>query len=198
MGDSIVFVCTGNICRSPAAELMFRARMNPLSDVHVSIFGTHGVVGSGMEDRCSRAVRELGLDPGRHVARRLDAHSLDGVGLALCATVEQRAFILQRAPLMLRRVFTLREFCRLAEDVDVAASFPEDGYPPSPEEFRARVLLVADRRGRSAVVEPGDDDIQDPLGLGIDQARRCIADISILIDSSLHVLGLSARATGLE
>ena len=83
MGDSIVFVCTGNICRSPAAELMFRARMNPLSDVHVSSFGTHGVVGSGMEDRCSRAVRELGLDPGRHVARRLDAHSLDGVGLAL-------------------------------------------------------------------------------------------------------------------
>lgn len=69
----VCFVCTGNICRSPMAESVFRTRLREagLDDrVEADSAGTDGWhEGDGADPRTVSVLRENGYD-GAHVARR--------------------------------------------------------------------------------------------------------------------------------
>jgi protein-tyrosine phosphatase len=73
----IVFVCTGNICRSPMAEAVFRARVAEAgfaSRVVVSSAGTGDWhVGEHADARTIRALADRGYDGSRHRARQFEA-----------------------------------------------------------------------------------------------------------------------------
>lgn len=69
---SVPFVCSGNICRSPIAERLFLARMDPDGPATASSAGTAGVTGAPMDARAARVLRDLGGDGEGHVARRLE------------------------------------------------------------------------------------------------------------------------------
>lgn len=75
----VVFVCTGNICRSPIAEKVFAAelaRAGLTDGVHVSSAGTGGWhVGSPADDRAAALLRAEGY-PDAHSARQVDAEQL--------------------------------------------------------------------------------------------------------------------------
>lgn len=71
----VCFVCTGNICRSPMAESVFRARVAEAGLdglVEVDSAGTGGWhEGEGADPRTVTVLRENGYDAG-HTARRFD------------------------------------------------------------------------------------------------------------------------------
>lgn len=186
MPFSVLFVCTGNICRSPAAELLFRARVAGLPIVTASA-GTHGLSGHDMDAPSAFAVRELGLDPSPHAARRLTSPMATAADLLLTADSGQRGIVLQSEPLLFRRTFTMREFARLGA-----------GLPPLPEvdehALRERVAAVAARRGIADPGAPGTDEIGDPLGGGIDTARATVAQIAHTVDAIVRALGLPIAA----
>lgn len=75
----VVFVCTGNICRSPIAEKVFAhelERAGLAEGVRVTSAGTGGWhVGSPADDRASALLRAEGYAD-THVARQLDAELL--------------------------------------------------------------------------------------------------------------------------
>ncbi|MFO7858205.1 MAG: low molecular weight protein-tyrosine-phosphatase [Ectothiorhodospiraceae bacterium] len=62
----VLFVCTGNICRSPTAEGVFRQRLQELGlhdRVETDSVGTHGFhVGSAPDRRSQAAARQRGID----------------------------------------------------------------------------------------------------------------------------------------
>ena len=76
---TVVFVCTGNICRSPIAEKVFRHELERagLADrVRVSSAGTTGWhVGSPADGRAAALLRAHGY-PHAHAARQVDAEQL--------------------------------------------------------------------------------------------------------------------------
>ncbi|MBK3644781.1 MULTISPECIES: low molecular weight protein-tyrosine-phosphatase [Streptomyces] len=76
MSYRVCFVCTGNICRSPMAESVFRARVREagLDDlVEVDSAGTGGWhEGDGADPRTVSVLRENGYD-GAHIARQFHA-----------------------------------------------------------------------------------------------------------------------------
>ncbi|PWI12435.1 protein tyrosine phosphatase [Streptomyces sp. NWU339] len=71
----VCFVCTGNICRSPMAESVFRARVVEAGldgTVEVDSAGTHGWhEGDGADPRAVAVLEENGYVAG-HTARRFD------------------------------------------------------------------------------------------------------------------------------
>lgn len=85
----ICVVCSGNICRSPMAEIVLRQALADagLSEaVVVDSAGTGGWhVGSGADDRALTALSGAGHDGSAHRVRHFEAGWLDELDLVLCA-----------------------------------------------------------------------------------------------------------------
>jgi protein-tyrosine phosphatase len=180
---SVLFVCTGNICRSPAAELLFRSRTAGLPITAASA-GTHGLSGHDMDRPSAFAVRELGLDPSPHAARRLTASMTTAADLVLTADSGQRSIVLHSEPLAFRRTFTMREFGRLGAELPALDGAIDETA------LRERVAQVAAHRGLVEPGPPGADEIGDPLGGGIEVARATVAQIGRAVDEIVFALGL--------
>jgi len=155
---SILAVCTGNICRSPAVERLLASKLGPT--VTVSSAGTHALVGYPISDPMAALLMDKGFEPHPFAARRLTEHMLKDADLVLTMTRAQRGLVVELWPAAVRRTFTLREFARLLNRVDPTA-LPA-GSPA--ERLRAAVPLAAAERGRERV-SPGEDDVVDPYRL---------------------------------
>jgi protein-tyrosine phosphatase len=90
----ITVVCTGNICRSPMAEIILRRQLEqaglsggPAGErVVVDSVGLAGYhVGDGADPRTLRALHDAGYDGRAHIARKLDPGVLAERDLVLVA-----------------------------------------------------------------------------------------------------------------
>lgn len=84
MPSALLFVCLGNICRSPTAAAVVRARLGELglgSDIRIDSAATHPYrVGHPAHADSVRAARKRGYDLGAHRARQVepqDFHQFD-------------------------------------------------------------------------------------------------------------------------
>ncbi len=84
-GPRILYVCTGNTCRSPMAEALTRARAagRGLRGLRVRSAGTMALEGAPASAGARAAVGERGLDLEGHAARPLGEDELDWADLAL-------------------------------------------------------------------------------------------------------------------
>lgn len=129
---TILTVCTGNICRSPLAEVLLRARLEPLG-VRVHSAGTHALVDHGMTEQAQEIAVRSGADVSAaadHAARYLVEPLLRESDLVLTMAREHRSYVVQMMPSRLRQTFTAREFARLAATVtddDVRAAADDAG-----------------------------------------------------------------------
>ena len=154
---SVLIVCTANICRSPAAEVLMRAAFGPANGISIESAGLHARVGEPMARETARL---LGVPPETVVARQLTAEVTRRADLALTMTRAHRAAVVSAAPGMLRRTFTLREFGDLAS---VARSDSLLPLGASPSERLAALTAVAPPL-RSRRSDRLDDDVEDPYG----------------------------------
>jgi protein-tyrosine phosphatase len=184
----VLFVCTGNICRSPFAEILTRHLISGRTgdcanaDFDVSSAGMRAVVGAPMHPDTRSELARRGVDDSaadRFRARQLDISMIKGAELVLGAGPEHRAAVVECDPTALRKAFSLREFARLVGTVDPAT------LPMRPAE-RARSLVehARSRRGMIPPVDPGADRIPDPIGLP-DKAHRNVAR---LIDQAVTIV----------
>ena len=67
----VLFVCTGNICRSPMAEVLLRAALPKGSGWRVASAGTDTVDGFGASAHALDVMAEMGLDLKPHRSQRL-------------------------------------------------------------------------------------------------------------------------------
>lgn len=161
---SLLTVCTGNICRSPLAEVMLRESLREL-DVSVSSAGTHALIDEEMTAQALELAVTGGAranDAMRHRARMLSERMLMEADLVLTMTREHRGFAVQLTPSRLHRVFPVREFARLAStlsDDDVRRAADAGTTPRA--RLGAAVTAISHRRGLSNVASSADDVI-DP------------------------------------
>lgn len=74
----LIFVCWGNICRSPMAERVARRMADERGlSVEVESYGISSEEsGHGIDRRAARVLQEHGYDAGHHRARRISAQDL--------------------------------------------------------------------------------------------------------------------------
>ena len=190
MSFQVLFVCTGNICRSPTAQRLMAFRSGPGSAVVASSAGTHALIDHGIDPQSALALRGLGVEADGHRARQLTDELIEAADLILTATVEHRQAVTTLVPAAADHTFTMREFA------DVGALVAEaQAHRPrrSADELRERVGHIVLQRGQhdgsTAIAELN---IADPFGAGLGAARASAAIISAVIDRDLIALGLPA------
>lgn len=152
--------------------------------------GTWGHVGAPMENHAVATVRALGADPTGFRGRELADEHVITADLVLTATREHRAEVMSMGHGAGRRTFTLKEYARLAENVDPAA------LPSDDPVARARALVgaAAALRGRPFAAGPDADDVADPYGGPHSVYQLCATEILAALRPLLAVLtGVPAR-----
>ena len=159
---TVLFVCTGNVCRSPLAELLLRQSINTPSITTLSA-GTQALVGHQMPEIQQDIAAQIGVEaPEEHRAQQLTLQHVESADLILGMERQHRSEAVKLSPRALRRTFTLRELARIAELVpDEDISLSEDANLV--KNMKALVEAAAVNRGLSASFEdPEDDDVVDP------------------------------------
>jgi len=158
----VLFVCTGNICRSPTAERLSvaYAAQHGIPDLTASSAGTRAVIGHPIHEYAATVLEELGGDASGFAARQFKPKIASAADLIITMTKEHRDIVLEAAPRQLQRTFTLTEVARLASLdgadtlADLAALRPHltandtadipDPIGQSPEVFGAIGSQIAD------------------------------------------------------
>lgn len=176
---AILCVCTGNVCRSPAAERLLATALGP--SVTVSSAGTYALAGETFSPPMDQLVLDGGADPAGFVARQLSPAHLREADLVLGMAREHRSAAVELVPAAVRRSFTLREYARLLGQVD-----PELLPAASPaDRARASLPLAAAQRRRS---EADEDDVADPFRRADSAYARAYSDIEQAVAAIAAVL----------
>lgn len=121
----VLFVCMGNICRSPTAEGVFRQllRQKKLEGrVEVDSAGTHGYhVGEPPDQRTQRAAASRGYDLSNMRARKVAPQDLDYFDLILAMDHNNLE--------VLKRVCPPEKYERLGLFMTYAKNFDDDEVP---------------------------------------------------------------------
>ena len=99
---NILFVCLGNICRSPTAEIVFRdiaAQEAPELRLTVESAGTGGYhIGAPPDPRTQEAARRRGYDLSGCRARIVEPEDFERFDLLLAVDRSTRTALVRRAP----------------------------------------------------------------------------------------------------
>jgi protein-tyrosine phosphatase len=169
---TILFVCTGNVCRSPMAEYLLRSRADAAADLRVASAGIAALVGDPIDAGSAGALAELGIDSSPHRARQFDAWEAGDADLVLTAEVAHREAVMGEVPGALRRTFTMKEFARL---------LPHVGHG-RPAELIDRAAQI---RGMYGAVPRGLDDVPDPYRAGRSRAQATLGEIAAALEPLL-------------
>jgi glycine hydroxymethyltransferase len=191
---TVLFVCTGNICRSPMAEGFFRQMLadRGIVGVDVESAGVSGLDGYPAMPEAVAALTERNVDISSHLARRLNRTLAGSADLVVAMSSGHRDALVRLAPMSADRTFTLKELVHLLAQGDQP---PSEG---APAERIAAATSAADALRRSGGAgELTDEDIPDPLGLGPEAFRAVAWQIEALTERLVQGLFGPAVADGL-
>jgi glycine hydroxymethyltransferase len=107
---TILFICTGNICRSPMAEGIFRHVMKGRRDIQVMSAGIGAMEGQAPSPYAVQAVKELGIDISKQRSRQLTAELVQEADYIFGMTHSHVDTVLLLYPHAAEKTFLLREF----------------------------------------------------------------------------------------
>ena len=171
--DDVLFVCTGNLCRSPSAALLLREQLRDAGGAEVTVHSA-GTVGAdvGPPRPLVEEGRAFGIDLAAHVPRTVDPAMIQAADLVVGLTREHVRETVVAVPSSFPRTFTLREITRRGSHTGARGAADDLGaWLGRLHDGRLRADLMGD--------EP-DDDVTDPMGGTLDDYRRMLADVAAL------------------
>lgn len=176
----ILFVCTGNICRSPTAQAVLTDR---LKRVHVPA----RIRSAGLLEQdgppppgALKAASQLGLDMSEHRSRRIDRQLISDADLVVGMAREHVREVVVAVPAAWPKTFTFKELVRRGSAAGLRLG------NETLQQWLARVhegRVMQDMLGDSP-----DDDVADPMGGSAAQYNAAAAQIVELAD---HLVALA-------
>jgi len=130
----LLFVCTGNICRSPMAEGYFNKKSKERGlDINAKSAGTSACEGDRASALSMKVIKNLyNVDISRHKARTVSEEDIKEASLVLTMSRMHKHILISNFPDYREKIFTLSEYA-LGPDVvkfaeDIKDPFMSDEY----------------------------------------------------------------------
>ena len=119
----IMFICTGNICRSAMAEGIMKklVKENKLNDIEVCSCGMYEQTGEYATYNAVEAAKLYGADISNHRATYIRNSKIEEMDLILCATNSHKQMVISIYPNLVDKVFTMKEYAGIdnMQDIDI-------------------------------------------------------------------------------
>lgn len=138
----ILFVCTGNICRTPMAEYFLKdliKRENLFYMVQVESAGIAALEGYPAAEFTAAVCEEFGIDTTFHRARSLNLDMIDKADLILCMALNHKLELIKNFPHSQNKIFLLKQFA--SKNVDTFHSI-QDPYGGPKENYEKTFLEI--------------------------------------------------------
>jgi protein-tyrosine-phosphatase len=118
----ILFVCTGNTCRSSMAEAIFNNMAKEKEDLNMKAesAGIEAIDGMSANDKAIWTLNHRGIDMSAHKSRRIRSAYIEESDLVLAMTRLHKIQILSAYPQANGKVFTLLEYAGENSKLDIA------------------------------------------------------------------------------
>lgn len=116
----IMFVCTGNICRSPMGHYYLQKLVNDAgmeNDYLISSCGTYANTGESSTINAIEAMKKYNVDLNNHRATNIADTDIEDYDLIICLTLTHKASVIEYSSKLKGKVYTLKEY-----------SYPNDSY----------------------------------------------------------------------
>jgi len=121
---TVLFVCSGNTCRSPMAEMILKHLLKEkglLQKIKVYSAGVHAFDDGDMSEHAKTVLAKYDIDAADFSVKRLDAEHVEKADLVLCVTKGHVAAVRAFFPKVMEKVHLLGSFA--SDGIDVSDPF---------------------------------------------------------------------------
>ena len=112
--DTITFVCTANVCRSPMAEMLMKKALSeedePLKSLKIVSTGVSALSGDAASLNSVKALEPLGISLCENKSKRLSHEIINSSIAIFCMTESHRSLIKMYYEALPCEVYLMREF----------------------------------------------------------------------------------------
>lgn len=194
---NILFVCTGNTCRSSMAEAMLKdmAKKRNL-DINISSRGVSAVDGHRASKQAVRVMKDRGIDITKHRSKLLTKKDIEKADLILTMTTNHKGIVLNLYPEANEKVYTLKEFVYRDIDIDKILDEINDLYKKINEK---RAYLMEKRKGEIQKLQRKRREVLKELERVDEELKDWEEEIEAeLEDEKAEILRLQKRIPSLD
>ena len=144
---NILFVCTGNTCRSPMAEALMKelAKERGLK-IDVKSAGLYALDGQEASKEAIEVMKEEKIDISNHRANLLYRNLVEEAHLILTMSKSHKEQLLSKYGFLKGKIFTLKEYAYSKEE-DIEDPFGRgiEAYREAKEEIKEAIKKVVDK-----------------------------------------------------
>ena len=117
----IMFICTGNICRSAMAHKMLEKKAKEENkNIEVYSSGIYAQNGDIPTYEAIQVMKEYGIDLSNHRATNIRNSNIENMDVILCATTAHKNNVIAMYPKLREKVYTIKEYAGYPKnDIDI-------------------------------------------------------------------------------